>query len=103
MPETESFGVFGTMKVERDDEGFVEIPVIIEESGLYFGSAPAELRIHTVGTYGADDFNKAYVAKLNRHTDLPFYLGRAKVKIIGKMEKITDEDIKKLGIQPLKD
>lgn len=54
-----------------------------------------------MGVYGEDEFNRAYVAKLNRKTDLPFYLATAKVKIISKQEKITDEDLKVLGIEPL--
>ena len=96
------FGIFGGSKVVREDDGSIEIPVIIQESGLYGGAPPAELMIHEVGAFGDDDFNKAYVASLNRKTDLPFYLAKAKVRIVGKIEKFTDEDLEKLGIKPLK-
>jgi len=97
---TERFGILGLNEIERDESGFIEVSVVIQESGLYFGSAPPELRIHCVGSRD-DEFNKAYVAKLNRRTDLPFYYAKAKIKVFGPYEKITDADLGSLGIEPL--
>ena len=101
MPKTIKYGIFFNREVEVDDEGFIEIPVIVQESGLYAGAPPAELRIHSTGAFGDDEFNKQYTAKLNRRTDLPFYLATAKVKIVSELTKITDDDLKELGIEPL--
>lgn len=92
-----------TALMGEDDDGFIEVPVIIEESGMFVGGAPAALRIHEIGVYDEDDFNKAYVARLNRRTDLPFYLATAKIKIVGEMKKFTDDDLVDLHIAPLDD
>ena len=97
------YGILGGNEVEVDDNGFIEIPVIVQESGMYVGIAPAELRSHTVASYGNPAFNRRYVAKLNQHTDLPFYLTVAKIKILGDGEKITDDMIVAEGLEPLPD
>jgi len=97
------YGIFGLGEVERDDNGYIEVPVIIQESGLYVGVPPKELRIRTVGFHDEPDFNKQYCAKLNRNTDLPFYLTKAKIKVFGEMKKYTDEDLIAEGIEPLKE
>ena len=96
------FGIFGDGEVEMDNDGFIEIPVIIEASGLYGGAPPPELRIRERGIYGNDEFNKRYVAKLNRKADLPLFLATAKIKILPGMEQWTDEKLTKNNIQPLK-
>lgn len=101
--ETIQFGIFGTGKITADENGFIELPVIVQESGLYVGAPPAELRISEVGIWGEDDFNKQYVAKKNTHTDLPFYLATAKVKIVGPMTEWTEEKLKEIGLKPLVD
>ncbi len=103
MGTTVRYGAFGHGTVEVDDNGFIEMPVVVQESGLFAGAPPAEMRIHTVCQYGADEFNRRYVAKMNRRTDLPFYLTTAKVKITGQLEKITDDMIEAEGLEPIPD
>jgi hypothetical protein len=88
---------------EVNEDGSIDIPVIVQESGLYGGAAPDELRIHTIAKYGEDEFNKQYVAMMNRKTDLPFYLATARVKIVSPLIQITDEMNAKEGIAPLGD
>jgi hypothetical protein len=95
------FGIFGNGEVIIDDDGFIEIPVIIQESGLFAGRPPAELRIYETGIYGDDEFNKQYVAKLNRETDLPFYLTTAKIKVLPGMVEWTDKMLIEHNIKPL--
>jgi len=99
----ERFGILGLNEIERDDEGFVVIPVVIQESGLYFGASPPELRIHCVLPVDDDEFSMAYVAMLNRRTDLPFYLAEAKIRVFGPFEKVTDAYLNILGITPLEE
>jgi len=98
-----NYGIFGLGEVEVDDDGFIEIPVIIQESGLYVGVPPKELRIHSVMFHDEEEFNKQYCAKLNRNTDLPFYLAKAKIKVCSDQVEWTDEMLIKEGIEPLKD
>lgn len=99
--KTIRFGIFGDNEIEVDDNGFIEIPVIVQESGLYGGAPPAELRITRILNLGDNEFHKQWVAKLNRHTDLPYYLTTAKVKIVGEMVEITDETNAAEGISPI--
>ncbi len=99
----ERYGIFLSASVERDEDGFIEVPVIIEESGLFFGAPPAELRIHEVADPSDTEFARRYVAKLNRRTDLPFYLATAKIKVVGKLEEVTDAMIRGEGLEPLRD
>jgi len=99
------YGIFGFNEVEVDDDGFIEIPVVIQESGLFVGAPPPELRIVEVLPSLPEDseFNRQYVAKINRRTDLPFYLATVKIKVTGQLEKVTDEMLTIEGIEPLKD
>jgi hypothetical protein len=62
---------------------------------------PTECRIHSMGVPGDPEFNRRYVAKLNRNSDLPFYLANASIKIVGPQEKITDADLIRDGIELL--
>lgn len=102
--KTINYGIFGTGKVVRDEDGFIEIPVIIQESGLFVGSPPPELRIHEMGVIEEDEFNRQYVAKLNKRADLPFLLGKALVRVIpGSQRLYTEESNLKDGIEPLSD
>jgi hypothetical protein len=105
MGKTIHYGIFGTGEVERDDNGYIELPIVIQESGLYVGAPPPELRIRDIFSLSRDDpeFNKQWVAKLNRRTNLPFCLGKAKIKVVGKMIEITDADLLAEGIKPLED
>jgi hypothetical protein len=95
------FGIFGGNKIFVDSDGYIDLNVIIQESGLYAGAPPAALRIHSVVPLNDEEFGKQYVAKLNRKADLPFYLTTAKVKISGPMKKWSDEDLIKEGISTL--
>ena len=102
MPKTVNYGIFGSGEIEIDDDGFIEIPVIIQESGLFIGSPPAELRITDIDMHDENDYNMSYVAKLNEHADLPYYLATAKVKVDrSSMKKWTIDDLKEIGIDPL--
>lgn len=100
---TVRYGIFGQSTVVIDDDGFIEIPVIVQESGCFAGAPPAELRITQIGYVGEDEFMRQYVAMLNRKTDLPFYLTTAKVKITTALVKVTDADNDAAGIPRLKD
>lgn len=103
MPKTiVNLGVAGEIEVEVDKNGFFEVPVIIQENNRMFADLPAEMRI-LICSIETPDFNRAYCAMLNRKTDLPFYLGTAKIKVIGKLTKITDDDLATLGITPFRD
>lgn len=95
------YGIFGDEKANFNDDGTIDIPVIIQASGLFAGAPPLELRIHEMGVYEDDDFNKRYVAELNRETYLPFYLAKARVKILPGLEKWTDEKLLREGLKPL--
>jgi len=101
MPKDVAYGIFGLEKIKQNDDGSYDLPVIIQESGLFAGAPPAELRIVHVISYDDPKFNKQYVAELNRDTDLPYYLATARIKVIGKLEKITDETNDKEGIERL--
>lgn len=97
------YGIFGGSEYEVDDAGFVEVLVIVQESGLYAGAPPLELRIREPVPCNDEEFGKQWVAKLNRHTDLPYYLAKAKVKVErASMTRYTDEMLVKDGIEPLK-
>lgn len=100
-----TFGIFGKSEATYDEQGFTDILVVIQESGLYAGAPPLERRIHDTVPFNDLEFGKQWVAKLNRHTDLPFYLAKAKVKVlrIPTMVKWTDEMLKEDGIEPLED
>lgn len=77
---------------------------IVQESGFQCGP-PNGYESHIIEfiPYDDEEFGKQYVAKLNRKTDLPFYLVKVQVEIIGKMEQYTDERLKKEGIELLGD
>ena len=103
MAEKIRYGIFGSGEIERDDDGYIELPVIIQDSGLYVGAAPPELRIRNVLSPTDPQFNKQWVAKLNRRRDLPFCLGTAKIKIMPGLHEIKDTDLLAEGITPLED
>jgi hypothetical protein len=102
MPKNIAYGIFGLGKIVQNDDGSYDLPVMIQESGLYVGIPPAELRINHVMPYDEPEFNKQYVAELNRKTDLPFYLATARIKIISPLIKVTDETNDAEGIERLK-
>lgn len=103
MAEKIKYGMFGDFEIDRDDDGYMEVPVIIQASGLYVGYAPPELRIHAVLSPNDLEFNKQWVAKLNRRTDLPYYLGSAKIRIIPGMQIVDDYALLVEGIDPLEE
>ena len=74
---------------------------IVQESGIQLYSGRYEKHIHEFIPCDDEEFGKQYVAKLNRNTDLPFYLTKVEVKIVGKMEEYTDKRLVEEGIQPL--
>lgn len=101
--ETINYGILGNGEVVRDEDGYIEIPVIIQESGTYAGPPP-ELRIHEIGIFGEDEFNRQYTAKLNSRTDLPFFLGKAKIQVDRRsLVQHTIESNREDGIEPLAD
>ena len=74
---------------------------IIQESGVYFSQHRVESRIYRFVPGDDEEFGKQYCAKMNRKTDLPFYLAKVEVKLIGKVEEYTDERLIQEGIKPL--
>lgn len=95
------FGIFGTGEVIVDDDGFIEVPVIIQGSGLFVRRPPSELRICEIGIHDEDELNKQYVAELNRKTELPLYLATAKIKVLPGMVEWTDKMLIEHNIKPL--
>lgn len=95
------YGIFGTATYKMDRHRFITRLVIIAESGLYAGAPPLELRIHCLVPFDDKRFGKQEVARLNRKTDLPFYLATAKIRVEPMLQKITDEDLIKEGIECL--
>ena len=97
------YGIFGNNVAHYDKNGFIEILVIIQDSGLYAGAAPNELSIHSTIPFNDLNFGRQWVAKLNRNADLPYRLFKAKVKIIDNGELIKDSDLTQYNLEPLKD
>lgn len=98
---TVKYGLFGISKVEYDRHGLTERLVIFQESGLFVGAPPSELRIHCFVPFDEIDFGRQWCAYLNRNTDLPFYLGRVKIKTVTIGDKVTDADLPKYELEPL--
>ena len=101
--EEKIYGIFGDSKKEYDNNGFTERLVIIQASGLYAGAPPAEMRIKSFIPFDDLNFARQWVAKLNRNADLPYYLGKVKIKVTDYGEEITDQDLIKFNLQPLDD
>lgn len=81
----EIYGIFGTGKVVRDNEGCIEMWATVSESGLYAGAPPEEFRIEQLfskNTYDKKGLEQA-ISETNKKRDLPLYLRSVKVKIIG--------------------
>jgi len=97
------YGIFGDCVAEYDDQGFTEILVIIQASGMYGGAPPKERAISKIVPFSDLAFGRQYVAKLNRKAELPYYLHKAKVKIIDNGELIRDNDLAKYKLEPLKE
>lgn len=96
------YGIFGKAEYEIDEQGFVTRMAIIQDSGLIFGAPPVELRIFELVPGNDEEYGKRRTAQLNRETDLPFrFASQVRIKVVGAMRKITDEDLLKEGIQPL--
>jgi len=87
------YGIFGERKVTREDDGSIEMLAVIQESGLYVGAPPAELRIRDLIAPHDEEFAKEWCAKLNKNTDLPFYLTKVKVKVTDEIHKTEDKDL----------
>ena len=102
MSKEISYGIFGLGKIKQNDDGSFDLPVLVQESGLFGGRPPNELRISYVMPYDEEEFNKQYVAMLNRNTDLPYYLATARIKVISHPIEITDEMNDKNGIERIK-
>lgn len=91
-----------------NDDGTVNGWVItrdMECSESYKESFPREACIYE-SFFGSDSKEVAYVicAQLNSKNNLPylpFYVAEAKIKIVGKEEKIVNSDLEKLGFEPL--
>lgn len=81
--------------------GFERVWVITQASGLLLGSAPEELRIHEVLGIKSEESCRAHLNELNSRTDLPFYLRMAEIRIITRLFKVTDEDLKRDGLEAL--
>ncbi len=101
----EKFGIFGQQEIERDENGFIERLVITQASGLFAGAPPTEMRINHLVPFNDEKFGKQFTAKLNRKTDLPFYLSKVKIKMIDGAREVewTDEKLKEVGIETLEE
>ena len=93
------YGIFGSGVALKDKDGYIKTFAVIQESGLFAGAPPAELRITEI--IPDEQFGKQWVAKLNRNTDLPFYLTSIRIKVEGSSVKYTDGDLLKEGIKLL--
>ena len=99
-PYDGSMGIFEDY-IEEEKLKPVARLCIVQESGVYFSRYRAESRIHCFVPGDDEEFGKQLCAKMNRKTDLPFYLAKVEVKLIGKMEEYTDERLTKEGIKPI--
>ena len=97
----EIYGLFGGSSVIRDNDEYVERLVIFQESGLYVGAAPSEMRITDFVPFDDINFGRQWCAKLNRKANLPYYLGKVKIKTIDYGNKIMDEDLAQFNLKPL--
>lgn len=77
--------------------------VIVQESGYQCGPPGGryEGHIHCFVPFDDEEFGKQECARLNRKTDLPYYLANVEVMIVGKMEMYDDERLRKENIEPL--
>jgi hypothetical protein len=97
-------GVLESVQEKKDQGGFVERLVIIQESGMYAGAPLPEMRIHELIPFNGKEFGKQRCALLNRHTDLPFYLTTALVRVYrGGQKEWKDADLEAEGLKPLED
>ena len=101
--KTEKYGIMGKSSFERDKHRFVTRLVIIQESGLFAGAPPLEMRIRKLIPFNDKEWGMQETARLNRKTDLPFYLAEAKVRVDPMLRKVTDNDLITAGISPLTD
>lgn len=102
VPEQIIYGMFAESVITRDHQGLIEILVIVQESGLFAGRPPDELRIHEIIPFQDEEYGKQYCAELNRRTDLPFYLAKAKIRVEPESQKeYTLKDLEAEGIKPL--
>lgn len=80
MPTTHRYGIFGSAEYTREDDGCIRVLAIIEESGLFAGRPPEELRIRHILPLSDTDLANRVLDDMNKHTDLPFSLGEVEVK-----------------------
>jgi len=97
------YGLFGDCKREYDKNGLTERLVIFQESGMFAGAPPSEMRINCFVPFDDINFGRQWCAKLNRNADLPYYLGKVKIRTANYGDKITDKDLESFGLQPLAD
>ena len=90
--QTHHYGIFGGGKIYRDRKGYVEVGVIIGESGLYAGAPPHELRIKNVFPLEDWDNMKKVVSEMNKKRDLPVYLAKAKIRCYNVILVKSDKD-----------
>lgn len=74
-----------------DEDGFLDVPVIVQDLGLLGEDQPPELCIVGLAVYGNDEHNKQHVAELNEATNLSFSLATAKIKILPGMKEWTPQ------------
>ncbi len=97
------YGIFGGSDIFVDKDGFIERFCLFQDSGCFAGAPPYEMRIDDLIPFNDEEFGKQWCAKKNRKADLPYYLGKIKVKCIDSGKKWTDEELLKEGIQPLEE
>lgn len=79
----------------------IERLCIVQESGMQLFSGRYEPMLAKFIPFDDETFAKQYVADLNAHTDLPWYLVKVEVKIVGPLEEWTNAKLLEAGIKPL--
>lgn len=97
------YGIFGGSDIFVDKDGYIERFCLFQASGCFAGAPPYEMLIDDLIPFNDEEFGKQWCAKKNRKTDLPFYLGKIKVKCTDSGKRWTDEELLKEGIQPLEE
>lgn len=91
------------IKKKWDERKPIERLCIVQESGVQLGPLSGRYERHIVEFIPQDDeeFGKQWCAKRNERTDLPYYLTKVEVKVIGQMELYTHKELADQNIPPL--
>ena len=83
MPQEIKFGIFGTAKIIKSDEGLIRVKALVQESGLYAFLPPEELRIREILPWNiTDEEAKQIVEDMNKQSDLPVYVKEVDIRVL---------------------